>query len=71
MSFEDKQPEMKTMIDNMALKMYGITTTDAIRQGICVNCKKNILTELEMSEADKREWLISALCNECFPSEED
>jgi hypothetical protein len=43
--------------------IYGITKTEAIRAGICIDCKKDAKW---YSPAGKQEYFISGLCEYCF-----
>ena len=51
--------------DNLARGLYGMTATEAVARGICINCKQ-IPTPFP-TEAARREYLfISGLCDACF-----
>lgn len=58
------------ILDNLALALYGMTRTEAHNNWICVECGKSIIERMKqlpkMSLADAREWMITALCPECF-----
>jgi len=49
--------------DKMTKAMYGITVQEAIEQEICIECRK---PKNWYSEAGKREYYISGLCEHCF-----
>jgi len=51
--------------DALALATFGITATDAKKQGICVSCR-SIVDLATLSEEDRAEYGISALCSGCF-----
>ena len=68
---------MFNVIERMAMDTYGMTTGSAIKNGICIRCKKPALVqaadgtskynpELFYSPAGKKEWTISAMCERCF-----
>jgi len=49
--------------NDLAVNLYGMTTGEAISKGICINCKQIPVT---YSEAGRREYFISGLCEPCF-----
>lgn len=51
--------------DNIAKDIFGETITDAQTEGICVNCKEPAVPKC-YSEAGRREYKISGLCELCF-----
>jgi hypothetical protein len=53
------------ILDKFSLKLHGITLTRALQEGICVRCKKPVL-ERCYSEAGRKEFQISGLCELCF-----
>ena len=53
------------LLDDIALKIWGMTKSEALSKGICVCCKKNI-GDMHMREIDVSEWEKSGLCFECF-----
>jgi hypothetical protein len=50
-------------LDAMALSIYGTTRSEALRQNICLNCKKPATW---YSMAGATEYKISGLCETCF-----
>ena len=48
-----------------AKNLYGMSMQEAIRQGICLQCKQEALPRC-YSNAGRREYLISGLCEVCF-----
>ena len=51
--------------DVIAKDIYKMTTKEAIEKGICIQCHETALPKC-YSEAGKREYKISGLCEECF-----
>jgi hypothetical protein len=51
--------------DNLAKQIFGKTTTEAVNSGNCIQCNRPALEHC-YSEAGKREFRISGLCEECF-----
>ena len=56
---------LKRFLDDLAEEMFGLTRTEAHREGLCVNCKQPI-SSMKMEGLDMAEWKISALCPKCF-----
>ena len=59
---------MKTLQDfkdKLARDHYGKTTKEATAAGICISCGKPAMENC-YSEAGRREYLISGLCEKCF-----
>jgi hypothetical protein len=50
-------------LPGLAKALYGMTRVDAIRAGICIDCKKDAKW---YSPAGKAEYQISGLCEPCF-----
>jgi hypothetical protein len=57
--------ELKELVDGMCRELYGIAKTDATDQGICVMCKEQAIPKC-YSEAGRKEYRISGLCEPCF-----
>jgi hypothetical protein len=57
--------EIQKAIDEFAIHLFGMTTKDAQDKGICIQCKRPALDHC-YSQAGKREFYISGLCEECF-----
>lgn len=49
--------------NEMAKKVYGMTKYEAISKDICIDCKQKARF---YSEAGKKEYQISGLCEYCF-----
>ena len=59
---------MKTLQDfkdDLSESIYGKTTQDAIDGGNCIHCGKNAMDNC-YSEAGRKEFKISGLCERCF-----
>jgi len=56
---------LQTFKDNLAKELYGETTEEAHKVGLCIQCKQLALPNC-YSEAGKREYRISGLCEKCF-----
>ena len=50
-------------LPGLAKELYGMTKQEAIRAGVCIDCKKNAKW---YSPAGKQEYFISGLCEYCF-----
>jgi hypothetical protein len=53
--------------DTMAKELYGMTVEETIKKGICIQCGAEALPKC-YSEAGRKEYRISGLCEECFDS---
>jgi hypothetical protein len=51
--------------DNFAKTLFGMSKEEAIEKGICIGCKKPALANCH-SDAGRREYQISGLCERCF-----
>jgi len=49
--------------ENLALSIYGMTKSEALKKNICIQCKKSPTFTTEMG---RREYPISGLCEPCF-----
>ena len=56
-----------TLLNELAFSMYGMSRDEAWHQSVCVCCKENI----EDVPHEVTEYMMSALCDNCFPKEED
>lgn len=56
---------VKQFADQMGEELYGLHPDDAIAQGICLECRQPALKNC-YSDAGRREFYISALCEKCF-----
>ena len=76
MPIEGQNPKIRVFADNLAKEATGITQTEAWGKGICVECKQPALPKC-YSEAGRKEYNISAMCEVCFdalfaePEEDD
>jgi len=50
---------------NLAKDLYGMTKAEAIKKGVCIDCKKPAMSGC-YSDAGVREYQISGLCEKCF-----
>ena len=67
---------LDNIVNDLALKLYGMTIIDAHRQNICIDCKSPIRQEngaepsgepgQVYSDAGEREYCSSALCETCY-----
>ena len=53
--------------DSMSRNLFGMSTKEAIRLGVCVACKRSVCKF--KNDLDEREYFISGLCPKCFPKE--
>jgi len=51
--------------DKLSTDLYGMTVEEANKKGICLQCKEEAIPKC-YSEAGKREFYISGLCELCF-----
>jgi hypothetical protein len=51
--------------DGLSRECYGETTAEAQEKGLCIQCKEPALSKC-YSEAGRREYQISGLCEVCF-----
>ena len=56
---------LRAFKDNLAKELYGETAKEAQEFGLCIQCKQDALSNC-YSEAGKREYKISGLCEKCF-----
>lgn len=57
--------ENADFLDQTAKRVFGVTKTDAIEKGICVQCRELAMPKC-YSDAGIREYPISGLCELCF-----
>jgi hypothetical protein len=65
MNIEPKITSMKELKDMMARENFGISISMAQEKGICIECKEPALEKC-YSEAGRKEYSISGLCEQCF-----
>lgn len=58
---------LKDFQDQVAKSIYGKTKDEAVSSGLCIDCGKPALENC-YSEAGRKEFLISGLCEKCFDS---
>ena len=56
---------MRSVKDALALEIFGRTVTEAHDKGVCVKCGQSPDDNC-YSDAGRREWCISGLCEKCF-----
>lgn len=57
--------EMKKIKEKFSKKVFGMSISEAQAKGICIQCRKPALENC-YSEAGKKEYAISGLCEKCF-----
>ena len=57
--------KVKDLLEEAALLYFGQTISDAHKAGTCIKCKKPAIANC-YSEAGKKEYKISGLCEKCF-----
>lgn len=54
--------------DSLSKSAFGITKQQAIRQGICISCRRKDPLSHCKTDAGQKEYYISGMCEECFDS---
>lgn len=62
-AYDDVPEPEPTIQDRLSLDLFGTTIEQALSQNICIECKK---TPKFYSQAGKKEYPISGLCEFCF-----
>lgn len=65
---------MQDFKDAVAMKIYGITLTEAHAKGICIDCKESMYQPIpydsimrnELTPLDVKEYKISGICPICW-----
>jgi len=52
--------------DAVSREAHGMTRGEAMEKGVCVDCKKPDALSRCHSEAGRREYAISGMCEECW-----
>ena len=52
--------------DNLSRMATGMTKDEAVKVGICIECKQPDPLSRCKTDAGKREYYISGVCEECF-----
>lgn len=65
MPIEDQSPKLKKLSDDLSREAFGETIQEANDKGNCISCKEPALPKC-YSEAGKREFYISGMCEVCF-----
>ncbi len=63
MPFKDKSPHMQALIDGLTKRAFGTTTSGALKQGICVVCKRPAIEF--RGNLSQKEYTISGMCQKC------
>jgi hypothetical protein len=61
---------LEALLDGMASRSFGRSLTDAHRLSCCVRCGQEVWPE-GMEQVDRKEYLLSGLCPECYQWVED
>jgi hypothetical protein len=56
---------LKEFKDEVSKSMYKMSAKEAREQGVCIQCKEKALPKC-YSEAGRKEYTISGLCEVCF-----
>lgn len=56
---------LNDLVDFMGNTLFGMTKNQAISNQICISCKRP-WEDHTFSQAGKKEYFISGLCEECF-----
>lgn len=56
---------LEKLKEKLAKELFDINRSDAIKKGICVDCKQPAIENC-YSNAGKREYQISGLCEKCY-----
>lgn len=60
----ERSDGVKDVVNGILEKIFGKNTKQYIKKGICIRCGRD--KDLYYSEAGKREFEISGLCEYCF-----
>jgi hypothetical protein len=65
MPIEGQVPELKELSDSLNREAFGETIQEANDAGRCISCKLQAI-ERCYSEAGRKEFYISGMCERCF-----
>jgi hypothetical protein len=65
MPIKDQAPELKKLSDDLNTEIFGETIQSAEDKGTCIACKLPALPRC-YSDAGRREYGISGMCELCF-----
>ena len=57
---------IKKLMDNLGSALYDMTPDEAIDQKVCIKCKESPRFK---TEAGRREYQLSGICEYCFDEE--
>jgi len=60
---ENMNGDLKKLQDMFSERLFGMSKDEAIKKGICIECKQPATF---YSDAGKREYKLSGLCEHCF-----
>ena len=63
MPIEGQSPELARIAEQLTKENFGIGLSEATAKGICIACKEPAMC---YSEAGRREYYISGMCERCF-----
>lgn len=55
---------MQKVKDNIALAFHGMTITQALEKGVCIDCRRSVANTFK-DGLSVREYQISGLCQRC------
>jgi len=57
---------LEKLKDETARKAFGMTKAEAMEKGICIECRNPATENRFYSEAGRKEYQISGMCEICF-----
>ena len=60
-----KNRAITKLIDKMGEELYGVNPSESMSKGLCIDCKEPALPKC-YSNASRKEFYISGLCEVCF-----
>lgn len=58
---------LNTLTNSLSKEVFGISREEALSTGICIQCRQPAIPNC-YSNAGRREYAISGLCEKCFDS---